>query len=208
MRYRDYKKYEEGAYYHIYNRGNEKRNIFLDDSDFQFFLTRLQQCLSINLETLKVKSRIQPLPKNSFSLVNYCLMPNHFHLLIRQNTNIPSSKLLSKLCTSYSKYFNKKYERTGHLFQDQFKQSHIDNNKYLLWLSAYIHQNPKTANLVSNPEDYYWSSYREFIENLEFICEKDFILNQFASPRKYKEFVESSYEIIKNNKDLENLFID
>src|SRR3989338_5281062 len=103
-------------------------------------------------------------------------MPNHFHLLLRQNLDIPTSKLLLRVCTGYSKYFNKKYEKVGHVFQDQFKQITVGDNDYLRWLSCYIHQNPKVAGMVKKLGHYRWSSFREFIgKDFSGICEKDII---------------------------------
>ncbi|MBI2677107.1 MAG: transposase [Candidatus Yanofskybacteria bacterium] len=200
MNYRDYKQFGVGKYYHIFNRGNEKKNIFIDESDFSFFITRLKQNL---FPDDKLKTRIRLLPPNSFSLVCYCLMPNHFHFLIRQNKEIPISKLMAKLCTSYSKYFNKRYDRVGHVFQDQFKQVSVSGNSYLTWLSCYIHQNPKISGLVNRATDYNWSSYAEFVKPSGFsICEKDIVLSQFKNVAHYENFVESSYETIKKRKDL------
>lgn len=210
MGLRDYKEFGEGSYYHIYNRGNGKNNIFLDKADFRFFIFKLRQNLFPELVTIKPERiRSNPLPKDSFTLINYCLMPNHFHLLLQQNSKIPTSKLMLKVCTSYSKYFNKKYQKVGHIFQDQFKQILIENNSYLIWLSAYIHQNPRVAGLVKNISDYEWSSYPDHIDSRkDDLCNKSVILDQFKNLREYKEFVESTYEIIKEKKDLEKLLLD
>lgn len=205
MKNRDYKKFGQGEYCHIYNRGNEKRDIFLDGQDFGFFMMRLKQnLLGENYKGL----RSQALPADSFSLISYCLMPNHFHLLIRQNREIPTTKLMLRLCTSYSIYFNKRYERVGHVFQDQYKQVSVGDNAYLTWLSAYIHQNPKVAGMTDSPEDYKWSSYLEFAKNIDGICDKDIILNQFDIKNKYTTFVNESLEIIKNHKEVEHLLLD
>src|SRR3989338_10709114 len=123
MGIRDYKNFGPGSFFHIYNRGNNKQEIFLDDGDYSFFTLRLKQNLyPERFDELKV----QPLPSNSFSLISYCLMPNHFHLILRQNSNIPTSKLILKVCSSYAKVFNKKHDRVGHVFQDQFKQIQIE----------------------------------------------------------------------------------
>ncbi len=206
MNNRDYKKSGAGTYYHIFNRGNNKNDIFLNNEDFNFFLLRLKQNL---FPDDKSRERLSLLPENSFSLISYCLMSNHFHLLLRQNGEISSSKLLSKLCTSYSKYFNKKHERIGHLFQDQFKQVMIDDNAYLVWLTAYIHQNPKVANLVDNLEEYRWSSYPEFVGLRETtLCDKSVILEQYQGIKEFKKFTDDSYKIIKNNKVARDLLID
>ena len=190
MQTRDYKKSAPGGFFHIYNRGNARENIFLDDEDFAFFLLRLRQ----NLAPDKSVGRyFRPLPTNSFELIAYCLMPNHFHLLIKQGGDIPTSKLLGKLCTSYAIYFNRKYDRVGHIFQDQFKQIQVDSNKYLTWLSAYIHNNPVMAGLTEHPEDWRWSSYQEYVDSQKKIMpiKSEIVLGQYKSPLEYKEFVES-----------------
>jgi len=216
MNNRDYKQFSEGNYYHIYNRGNGKMDIFKDEQDFRNFLKRLGLILSIELPipTAAIgtrerrKSRVTPLSKGSFSIVCYCLMPNHFHFLVRQNTNISISLLVGKLCSSYGKYFNKKYGHVGTLYQDRIKSVKIDSNRQLLWVSAYIHQNPKVANIVPNLSYYPWSSYGEYLNIVEnTLCDKEVIVNQFNSMENYIKFVDESFEMIKKNKDRE-LFID
>lgn len=206
MRNRDYKQFGPGEYFHIYNRGNRKGVIFLDDEDYGFFILRLRQNL---FPDKKMNPRAALLPDDSFSLVSYCLMPNHFHFLIRQNKDLPTSRLLLRICTSYSMFFNKKYNKVGHLFQDRFKQIFIKDTTYLTWLSAYIHQNPMIAGLVKNPAEFMWSSYTDFIglrdDNL---CRKNIILDQFGSINDYREFVESSYNIIKRKKGIEDFILD
>jgi putative transposase len=206
MKNRDYKQFGEGAYYHIYNRSNNKEKIFLCKEDFNFFLLKLKQ----NLFPDKILSRMRSLPSNSFSLVCYCLMPNHYHLLIRQNTDIPTSKLLQRICTSYSMYFNKKYQKSGHVFQAKFKQVTIDTDKYLLWLCAYIHQNPAVAGIVKSPVEYQWSSYGEFIKSdiNSDLCQKSIILDQFKNSLEFAKFVDDSYKIIRERKDIEHLLMD
>lgn len=136
-------------------------------------------------------------------------MPNHFHLLVRQDGAIPTSKLISKVCTSYSKYLNKKYDRVGHVFQDQFKQVLVEDNDYLVWLSAYIHVNPKTAGLVEKLADYKWSSYPNFIKpRFDYLCDPRIILDQFKNIEEFEKFVEDSCKIIKKKKELEHLLLD
>ena len=107
MNKRDYKITGEDGYFHIFNRGNGLQDIFLDDDDYNFFLLKLKQ----NMYPDASLKRMHPLPEGSYSLLSFCLMPNHFHLLIEQIDNISISKLISKLCTSYAKYINKKYKR-------------------------------------------------------------------------------------------------
>ena len=208
MNTRDYKQSGANEFYHIYNRGNLKDSIFLDDDDYQFFLLRLHQNLFPEKWSKNRYNRIQPLPPNSFSILSYCLMPNHFHILIRQNRELSPGKLILKLCTSYSKYFNKKYDRVGHLFQDRFRQILVDDDEYLKWLGAYIHLNPKTASLVKKTSDYRWSSYPEYLNGNEGFCSKLFLTEQFKNKNDFYEFTETAYEPIKNKKGLEHLLLD
>ena len=138
-----------GEYYHIYNRGNSKQKIFLDQEDYSHFLGLLYA--SNQKDNLKVgnlnKGQTLFDLEREILLVNigaYCLMPNHFHLLITQSgekeNNI--SIFMQKLSTSYSMYFNKKYNRTGGLFEGKFKAQHLDKDPYLKYIFSYIHLNP------------------------------------------------------------------
>lgn len=128
--------------------------------------------------------------------------------------DIPISKLINKVCSSYTKYFNKKYDLVGHLLQDRFKAVIIDNDEYLLWLSAYIHQNPKVAGLVKNPGDYKWSSYLDYINpsnaKSKSFCDKDLICERFKNLNEYRDFVEDSYWAIKEGKmiDKSDIILD
>ncbi|MCL5667091.1 MAG: transposase [Patescibacteria group bacterium] len=226
MKYRDYKVFAPGGYYHVYNRGVAKTDIFLDDDDRKFFLFRLKEYLFPLKGLFKGKRQNLPggaaivaethtpykrkmLPPDSFSLLCYCLMPNHFHFLIRQEGVLEVRKLLAKVCTSYSKFFNQKYGRVGSLFQDAFKAISVENDPQLLWVSSYIHNNPKTANLVDNLTDYPWSSYLDYIGKRQgTLCDKEFILKMIGGAEKYKRFAEDSFAKIKERKDCEGLFLD
>jgi putative transposase len=196
MRNRDYKNFSIGGIYHVYNRGVNKENIFLTKKDYEVFLHRLWENLFPKLVNKKKVSwkekRRKMLPPNSFDLISYCLMPNHFHLLIQQKTDLPVTKLISKICTSYSMCFNKAHKRVGAVFQDQFKSVPIENNEQLLWTSYYIHKNPLEANLVKDLKDYRWSSYQEYFgeENNFKICKKEIILKQFSSENQYMKYFE------------------
>ena len=213
MKNRDYKAFAPGEYYHIFNRGNGKMNIFEDTADYYFFLSRLEEYLfptrrrasSATLARYERKS----FPEGAFSLVCYALMPNHFHFLLRQNDETSLSEFMRSVSTGYSKYFNKKYTRVGSLFQDQFKAVPVRSNDQLLWLSAYIHQNPKVARLVESLDDYEYSSYKEYMAHLSNpLCEKGIMLEQFSNIKAYREFVEESFDAIKQRKDLEPLLLD
>jgi len=197
MNRRDYKEFSKGGIYHVYNRGVNKMDIFEEEYDFKVFLFRLKENLFPNqkseLNLSRSERRRKPLPLNSFDLISYCLMPNHFHLLIQQKTDLSITKLISKICTGYSKYFNKKYERIGAVLQDQFKAVLVEDNEQLLWTSYYIHKNPIETGLVKFPENYKWSSYPEYFDQKENknLCHKSIILEQFNSSEQYLKYFEN-----------------
>jgi len=229
MKNRDYKNFAQGNYYHVYNRGNAKETIFQDNADYLLFLSRLKENLfpSADYEAGNprrrkhgtARSRRIQTPPNSFSLGCYCLMPNHFHFLIKQCTELPIGRLISKIGTGYSKCFNQKYERVGNVFQDAFKAISVEKNDYLTWLSVYIHANPVVAGLVKHPADWPWSSYKEFIFALNMrgilgspavlgLCETEIITNQFTTAAEYEKLVLESAELIREKKEMESLWID
>ena len=206
MGYRDYKNFEKGQFYHIFNRGNNKENTFIEAQDYNSFLKRLKIVLSLiprpTGPTGTPLLTLKPLPPGSFTIYSYCLMPNHFHLLIKQNGDTPISKLLLKVCTSYSYYFNKKYKRVGHVFQDQFKAKLVENDIYFTYLTAYIHNNPP------QPLLYEFSSFQGVlgIKN-DILCDKTLILSMFGDDvENYKKFV---IGFSKNQEgQIEDLLID
>lgn len=210
MKNRDYKQFEKNGIYHIYNRGVGKMKIFENEKDFKVFLYRLKENLlpekkePENIILRKKVYKRKLLPPNSFNLICYCLMPNHFHLLIQQNTDLPLSKLISKVCTGYSMYFNKKHDRVGVLFQDAFKAVRIENNEQLLWTSLYVHENPQKSGLVKNLKDYEWSSFLDYMEpNRNTLCKKDILLDQFNSTESYLKYFKNPEE----NKEAQNQMI-
>ena len=185
--------------------------IFKDNQDYRVFISRLKENLYPNLKVNPLDGAHRGrshtpyirklLPEGAFLLIAYCLMPNHFHLLLKQNSRIPLSKLILKVCGSYSKYFNKKYNRVGSLFQDQFKTERVDNNEYLLWLSAYIHLNPRVANLVRDDLKWEWSSYKEYLDiSANTLCDRKIISDQFSNPKMYQKIVNDAFSPIKSKK--------
>ena len=140
--------FASGEFFHIYNRGTDKRQIYFDKADHYRFLELLYLCNSI--DQINVRD-IRKIYKNVFdferdeplvSIGAYCLMPNHFHLLMTANREDGISRFMKKVSTGYSMYFNKRYNRTGGLFQGRFKAEHADVDEYLKYLYAYIHLNP------------------------------------------------------------------
>lgn len=204
------KTYVAGGYYHVYNRGVEKRDIFLDDQDYRVFLHLLKYYLSpLDKQTEHPLANLQgfilvrPRPlanlETEVDLLAFCLMPNHFHLLIRQITSDGMSKLLRRILTTYSMYFNRRYERVGHLFQSSYKAVLVDRDEYLLHLSRYIHLNPSELTGIT-PINYGYSSYAYFLrKKWAKWLKPDFILSYFdSSKEQYKDFIES---YVQNSKE-------
>lgn len=136
------KNYVPEAYYHIYNRGVEKRKIFIDDEDYRVFLNLFKRYL--DREPVRDPSgREYDHLFERGELLAFCLMPNHFHLLLYVHDDEAMTRLMRGVATSYTTYFNKKYKRVGPLFQDRYKASHILNDAYLVHITRYIHLNPK-----------------------------------------------------------------
>ena len=201
------KTYVKDGHYHIYNRGVEKRTIFKDTQDYKVFLKYLKEYLSEPPKPEEIKTiftlqgasfkGIKRQPKNyhnRIKLMSYCLIPNHFHLLIKQSENKIIENFMRSLATRYSMYFNKKYNRVGKLFQGHYKAVLITKDNYLLHLSRYIHLNP--SEYSDNIIDAY-SSYGEYLGLRKTKWVKPgFILsffNQVVIPEvnSYKNFVEN-----------------
>ena len=131
-------------YYHLYNRGTEKRKIFLDKNDYDYFLFLMYICNTIKSIKLRDTDENFDREETIVDIGAFCLIPNHFHILVREKIEGGISKYMLKLMTGYSMYFNKKKGRTGNLFQGKFKSEYIGNDNYLKYLFAYIHLNPVT----------------------------------------------------------------
>ena len=147
--------------------------------------------------------------KKIVDIVCFCLMPNHFHFLLRQNRDGGITEFVSKLSNSYTKYFNVKRNRIGPLLQGDFKSVYVETNEQLIHLSRYIHLNPYVGNLVKDLENYRWSSYREYIglENTD-ICQKEIVLGQFKSPQDYKRFVLDHAAYVKELERIKHQLMD
>jgi len=157
------KVYVKGGYYHLYNRGVEKRKIFLDSDDYSTFLYLLKMYLSpkeSKRSDLKANYYNRKNLSSEIELLAYCLMPNHFHFLVRQRSRDGITNLMRCVNTSYAIYFNRKYDRVGPLFQGKFKAVYVESDSYLLHLSRYIHLNPSHLNL--DYSTYSYSSYPDY----------------------------------------------
>ena len=209
MRRRD--KFAVDNYYHVCNRGVERREIFLSERDFQRFIETLEHCL---LDKRKPSKRNQkPINKVSIEspveVVAFCLMTNHFHLLLKQHLENGLVAYLQRLSNSYAKYFNTKYKREGPLFQGPFKSVRMESEEHLLHLSRYIHLNPVVAGLVEDPKAYKWSSYNSYINSEERTFVKpQIVLGQFSSIGSYKKFTLDQIDYAKKLEELKHLNLD
>lgn len=168
-----------GEYYHVYNRGNSKQQIFLDAADYKRFLLLLYVANGTNPFKLYFLNKLDQFDRGKplVALGAYCLMPNHFHLLITPIADNGVAKFMQKVTTGYSMFFNNKYDRTGSLFEGKYKAEHAADDIYLKYLYAYIHLNPlklidptwkeRGAKDVSAAEkfveEYEYSSFPEYL---------------------------------------------
>jgi len=191
-------------YYHIYNRGVDKRDIFLDKYDLLRFLKGMEEFNSVD--------PIGSIYKNSFSrkdkeqlsdsvtkllnkdplveVVCYCLNPNHYHIILKQVVDGGISSFMKRLGGGYSRYFNERHDREGSLFQGKFKVVHIDSNEYLLHLSSYVNLNNRVHSLDDLKT---LSSWSEYIDDVDYcLCKKEIVLDQFKTKKEYEKFAKQS----------------
>jgi putative transposase len=139
---------------------------------------------------------IDKIEKNRYvELVNISLMPNHFHLLVKEIEEGGISRYMQRVLNSYTKYFNTKYGKSGHLFQGPYKIVHIETNEQLLYLSAYIHRNPRSLEKWKNKESKYpWSSFQDCLGENRWgnLLKHDIVTGQFSIPSDYREYVNTS----------------
>jgi len=196
-------------YYHVFNRAVSKQVIFHDTRDyarFLFLILYFQSPLtfpqisritkhfvkSSAFDTLDADKVIE---KRTVELISFCIMPNHFHLILKELDDGGISVYMQRILTSYSKYYNAKYVRSGHVFQGPYKAVHISDDQQLLYLSAYVHRNPREISKWFNHEDKYpWSSYQDYLEEGRWgrLLLPDIILMRYKDKKKYKKFVDTS----------------
>ena len=166
--------WQHGMYYHIYNRGAHQMAIFREPKNYLFTISKIKEY-----------SR-----KNNISVIAYCLLPTHFHILGRQDGEQPARNLPQFVFNSYTKAYNKSYGHSGTLFEGRFRAKPVQNSSYLLHLCRYIHGNPVKDGLVSDPVDWEWSNYLEWIgERNGTLVDRNFVVNQFGNANEYKNFL-------------------
>jgi REP element-mobilizing transposase RayT len=180
------RQYSKTGMYHVMLRGNERKDIFIDEEDKEKF----------------IKIVFQKKTGEAFKLYAYCIMNNHLHLVIKEQKE-PIPRIIKKIATSYAYYFNHKYKRVGHIFQDRYKSETIEDEPYLLSVIRYIHNNPEKAG-IAKKEEYKWSSYKNYLEiltNKTEIPEIREILQMFSLDlaKALKEFIYYSNKYEEKN---------
>jgi len=213
----------ENEYYHVFNRGLDRRPTFTDKREYEravnlikFYRHKITPMRYSQLLDQEAKTRMVILEElfksdRNVDIICYCLMPNHFHFLLKQLVENGVTKFISNFTNSYTRYFNTKNERAGALFQGIFKAVHIETDEQLIHLSRYIHLNPVVSEVIrgDRAEDYAWSSYREFLSlDNKGICEKDSILNFFKNPDNYNQFVLDQINYAKELEAIKHLALE
>lgn len=189
------------SYYHVYARGHGRQKIFRDDDDFEAFTNLFARYLSKDMAHDRF-GKSYPHLRDKVSLLCYCLMSNHFHLLLYQEDEGAMSHLMRSIMTSYSRYFNHKYDTSGALFESRYKASRISSDPYLMHISRYIHLNPK--DWMAYPHS---SIHAYFIGTPEWL-EPERITSLFASLPVYADFLDDHADYKKSLEVIEDELAD
>lgn len=211
-------KFTPGHYYHLYNRGVAKQVIFHDNRDYYRFLDTLafytddstsdKKFSTTEWEIIKDIRYTNP-GKSRVEIIAHCIMPNHFHLLVKQIEENGISMFLRRSLNSYTHYYNTKRKRVGPIFQGTFRATIVENNEQLLHVSRYIHLNPFVAKIVDSPSIYQYSSYQAFLHGAkDRLCSPSLILELVNSNDEYRQFVEDYADYARSIGDLKKLLID
>jgi putative transposase len=204
-----------GEHYHTYNRGTDKRDIFLCREDMERFFLCMQEFNCVDptggiFEIFHGEPFRGLASKNKKPLVEfvaYCLNPNHYHFVLKQVAENGIAKFMQRLGTGYTMYFNEKYKRSGGLFQGTYKAKHISSNEYLLYLIVYVNLNFKVHQFRGLASKLWMSSWDEYIgKDKTTFCKKDIILSQFSSPEQFAMYSEPTLKIILRKKEEEKEF--
>ena len=215
-------KFADGEYYHLYNRGVDKRRIFSDTQDYERFLISMDLLNDQNdglmtgwkdFKRNHPRAELSDFPlvkkkrKRLIKFIFYCLNPNHYHLVVQQLAEKGVEKFMHKLGTSYTNYFNTKNKRTGSLLQGKFKAVHIKSNAKLLYLSAYVNMNHFIHGY--RIKEWKYSSLLDYLgKRNSGLCNKGVILGQFRNNADYKKYLHENAFYLKERKDEEKYLLE
>jgi len=182
-----------GEYYHIYNRGAGRNPIFFTPANYEYCLRLVKRYLT----------------QYAVTIIVYCLMPNHYHFLLRQDSDLPLSKFIGVLFNAYAQAVNKQQARSGSLFEGRFRHCWIDREEYLTHLCRYIHLNPVKAQLVQRPEDWPYSNYQDWLGlRAGTLMDQVFIQDHFSTGEAYRQFVSDWRDIERSQTKLNPYMLD
>ena len=172
--------FSQHHYYHIYNRGAGRHDLFIERDNYLYVLRQTKTvCSALNL-----------------TVIAYCLMTNHYHFLLRQDGETPAGDFPGRVFGGYSRAVNRRYGWTGTLFEGRYQARHVDNDTYLSHLCRYIHANPVLAGLVRRPDDWPYANYLEWIgRRAGDLVDHEFITENFGSPANYAQSVAEFIEM-------------
>ena len=211
--------------YHVFNKGIDSRTTFttlreysraeLTISFYRFIAPPMRLSYYLGKSKEEKANIFDKFKKDNEKLIDiycYCLMPNHYHFLLRQKVDSGIAKFMSQIQNSYTRYFNTRHKRIGALFLEQFKAKRIENDEQLLHVSRYIHLNPYTAHLlekIKDLENYPWSSFKEYANpGSDNICDTDNILSYFKTKNDYKDFVYNRAEYQRELDEIKHLMFE
>lgn len=204
--------FSTGEYYHVFNRGVDKRDIFLDKYDFDRFFQSMDEFNNVKpIGSIYENSFSKPQLGHSVSklvnFISYCLNRNHYHFILEPLVEHGIEKFMHRVGSGYTKYLNNKYSRSGSLFQGKYKAIHINSNEYLLHLSVYVSLNNRIhktslGHSVSKLSESSWGEYvGENKHRSKKLCKTDIVLDQFENIEDYKRFAKNSLEFILENRE-------
>lgn len=224
--------FSNNEYYHIYNRGTDKRDIFLDEGDYLRFLKSMtefntnkidgglyrkylrERAISDQGSASEAEESFQGSASNLeaeplaplVEFICYCLNPNHYHFILRQLADNGIVKFMQRLGTSYTMYFNTKNKRNGGLFQGKFKATQVTSFEHLLWLSVYVNTNAQIHGITNNAVDYLWCSYPAYLGiKDDDICNRNIILDEVQN---YKTIAADTAKFMKMKKEMDKFILD
>ena len=211
-----------GEYYHVYNRGVARQPVFLTKPDHQRFLRtldyyrfrdppmRFSHYLQLRKEERMHLSHGTKAREPLVLIISFVLMPNHFHVLLKQIAENGISTLISRATNSYTRYFNTTHDRVGPLFQGAFKTVRVETDAQLIHLSRYLHLNPLVSHVVNESmwRSYPWSSLSDFLQGTSTWLTLEPILEQFPSPRAYAQFVYDRADYAKQTNRINHLSLE